>query len=136
MAVQANPWWVIGFFAAEPESIGEDINGEPPTGTQIMQGTQAQANAAALLAVNGKAFGPYNSKALAQAAINAGGLKGDKSPAGNALSSLGSGFSLDLGPWLLRIGEIVLGLVLIGVGVAKLTGVENTLSKLPKVIPV
>lgn len=31
--------------------------------------------------------------------------------------------------WILRIGEIILGVVLIGVGVAKLTGVDNYVMK-------
>lgn len=43
---------------------------------------------------------------------------------------------LNLSGWFIRIAEILLGLVLIGVGAAKITGVENALSKLPKVIPV
>ena len=36
---------------------------------------------------------------------------------------------LDFGNWILRIGEIVLGIVLIGVGIAKLTGTDNTIAK-------
>jgi hypothetical protein len=31
--------------------------------------------------------------------------------------------------WVLRIGEIILGIMLIGIGVAKLTGAENAISK-------
>jgi len=34
----------------------------------------------------------------------------------------------NLGGWFLRIGEILLGLVLIGVGVARITGVQNVVS--------
>lgn len=36
---------------------------------------------------------------------------------------------LDLQGVFLRLGEIILGVVLIGVGVAKLTGVDNTIAK-------
>lgn len=36
---------------------------------------------------------------------------------------------LNLNTWLIRIGEIILGVVLIGVGVAKLTSVDNTIAK-------
>lgn len=36
--------------------------------------------------------------------------------------------------WFIRIGEILLGIVLIGVGVAKLTGATNAISKLAKVV--
>jgi len=35
----------------------------------------------------------------------------------------------DIQSWLLRIGEILLGIVLLGVGVAKLTGTPNVVSK-------
>jgi len=34
--------------------------------------------------------------------------------------------------WLIRIGEILLGVVLVGVGVAKLTGTTNAVSKIVK----
>lgn len=38
----------------------------------------------------------------------------------------------DLNSWLLRIGEILLGLVLLGVGIAKLTGTTNMVAKAVK----
>jgi hypothetical protein len=34
----------------------------------------------------------------------------------------------NLGGWFLRVGEILLGLVLVGVGIAKITGVSNVIS--------
>ena len=40
--------------------------------------------------------------------------------------------TFNLGSWVLRIGEILLGIVLIGVGIAKLTGTTNTIAKLAK----
>lgn len=43
-----------------------------------------------------------------------------------AIESLG-GFNL--ASWFLRIGEILLGLVLVGVGVARITGAQNAISK-------
>lgn len=46
-----------------------------------------------------------------------------------AIESLG-GFNL--GSWFLRIGEILLGLVLVGVGVARITGTQNIISKAVK----
>lgn len=39
----------------------------------------------------------------------------------------------NVGGWFVRIGEILLGIVLIGVGVAKLTGAGNVISKVAKV---
>jgi hypothetical protein len=38
----------------------------------------------------------------------------------------------DIGAWFLRVGEILLGLVLIGVGVARITGAQNAISKIVK----
>jgi hypothetical protein len=40
---------------------------------------------------------------------------------------------LNLGGWFVRISEILLGMVLIGVGIARLTGVQNVVSKVAKV---
>jgi hypothetical protein len=47
----------------------------------------------------------------------------------NAFNALG-GFNLS--SWFLRIGEILLGLVLVGVGIARITGVSNVVSKVVK----
>lgn len=47
----------------------------------------------------------------------------------NAFESLG-GFNLS--SWFLRIGEILLGIVLVGVGVARITGAQNVVSQLVK----
>ena len=47
----------------------------------------------------------------------------------NAIQSLG-GFNLS--SWFLRIGEILLGLVLVGVGVARITGAANFISSAVK----
>lgn len=47
----------------------------------------------------------------------------------NAINTLG-GFNLT--SWFLRVGEILLGLVLIGVGVARITGAQNAISKIVK----
>lgn len=40
---------------------------------------------------------------------------------------------LNLAGWLLRVGEIILGVVLIGVGIAKLSGADNVINKAAKV---
>ena len=43
------------------------------------------------------------------------------------------GGKIDAGNWIIRISEILVGVVLIGVGVAKLTGAGNAITKLAKV---
>lgn len=45
----------------------------------------------------------------------------------NQSGSILGGFNLS--SWFLRIGEILLGLVLIGVGIARVTGAQNAISK-------
>ena len=122
-------WWVIGFFAAEPESLSQDINGEPPTGVQYLQGTSAQAQKAAGIAVNGKAFGPYATKAAAQAAVKAGKVTGDKTAGGALITGAAIPGVANIGAFFDRLGqaatwirvvEIILGGALILAGVAKL----------------
>jgi hypothetical protein len=39
---------------------------------------------------------------------------------------------VDLEHWFIRIGEILLGLVLVGVGIARITGVQNVVSNIAK----
>lgn len=48
-----------------------------------------------------------------------------------AKNTLGLG-DADLRAWFIRIGEVLLGIVLVGVGVAKLTGTTNVVSNLVK----
>lgn len=50
-----------------------------------------------------------------------------------ATGDAGGLFNFNATEWLIRIGEIVLGLVLVGVGLAKLTGVQNKISEVAKV---
>jgi len=95
--------------------------------------------------------GPFNSKEDALAFYTAGkdANPGWKAPTGvlgnvgNAVVSGGDAVTggaisdplgkLNLGGWFLRIGEILLGIVLIGVGIARLTGIQNVVSKVAKV---
>lgn len=50
--------------------------------------------------------------------------------ANTAYKDILGGFNL--GSWFIRIGEILLGLVLVGVGVAKITGAQNMISSAVK----
>lgn len=100
--------------------------------------------------------GPFNTKqdALNYYEANKGSNPGWKAPSGlgsnivnDTTSTLGQATQvitdpfkgINLGAWVLRIGEILLGIVLVGVGVAELTGTTNAISSLAKnvkVIPV
>lgn len=91
--------------------------------------------------------GPFQTKQAALdyydkgKAANPGWKKPTESLAGDLLDplipdkapSLPSLSDADIRSWLIRIGEILLGVVLVGVGVAKLTGSSNPVAKLVKV---
>jgi len=110
-------WWVLSV-----------TSGTPGPGTfRVIQGNALQIRAKYGSAVSG----PYPTQAAAEAAAHtrSGGFPGPSIP-GNPGSAIGLGVSnlfhgLDLGNILLRIGEVLLGIVLVGVGVAKLTGTTN-----------
>jgi hypothetical protein len=95
--------------------------------------------------------GPFKTKeeALAFYAANKDANPGWKAPTG-VLGNIGNAVlvpgeavtgvnvndqlgKLNLGGWFVRISEILLGMVLIGVGIARLTGVQNVVSKVAKV---
>jgi len=50
-------------------------------------------------------------------------------------TAVGAFKGLNLETWFVRIGEILLGIVLIGVGLAKITGTANIVSTALKVVP-
>jgi hypothetical protein len=100
-------WWVINAISR-------------PGGTRGPQLTHYVVVQAATRPVNAVA-GPFPTQAAAQAwqtsANSAGNSPG--SAIGAATNDLLGG--VNIGAWLLRIGEILLGLVLIAVGVAHMT---------------
>ena len=52
--------------------------------------------------------------------------------AADAANTLDPFHGLNLGSWILRIGEILLGIVLVGVGIARITGAQNAISNIVK----
>lgn len=106
--------------------------------------------------VNGEVryMGPFNSLQAAQSAAPGALTFGDWTGAiiaglmagagnePNPATSVGAGFAVgtvadklggfNLGSWFLRIGEILLGLVLVGVGIARITGAQNIVSQVVK----
>jgi hypothetical protein len=97
--------------------------------------------------------GPFNSKqdALDYYTNGKAANPGWKAPAGipsNIINGIGTAASdaihgpasaaheilggVDITGWFVRIGEVLLGLVLLGVGVAKLTGSTNVIAKAVK----
>lgn len=96
--------------------------------------------------------GPFNSKAEAIAFYNSNKAKnpGWKTPTtdvGDTIANIPESVTDEIGEtvvdklgftnenitaWMIRIGEILLGIVLVGVGIAKLTGNTNAVAKLVK----
>lgn len=89
-------------------------------GTDAYSALQTWAN------LQAAGYGPALSNQISQVISSAAGL--DQKTA-NALPALDVFKGLNLGNLMLRVGETVLGVVLVGVGLAKLTGAENAISK-------
>lgn len=84
-----------------------------------------------------KWLGPFSTEAQAKAAQNP--TQQSPNPVNDAVnaaqnSDILGGFNI--ANWFVRIGEILLGLVLVGVGVARITGAENAISNIVKKMPV
>lgn len=133
---QTGQWWVI--------------NTSPPSGTPtvytVMEGTQAQAEA-----YGGGIAGPYSQARADQVAASRpqnasapGPFPGTSiSPGGgittsnplSGLASVGDFFSRlgQANTWI-RVGEVVLGLVLLAVGVARITHAVPAATKIAKTV--
>lgn len=111
-------WWVLS------ESSSSMPNGK----FVVIQGTAAAVKAK----YDGAVSGPYPTQAAAQKAANSrsGGFPGPSIPGNPATAIADLYHGLNLGNWIIRVGEILLGVILIGVGVAKLTGADNVVSKI------
>lgn len=125
----------------DPTPQNSTISGHLEKTYQFFQSTDPRAiQLYTMLAKGGVAglWGPFNTldEAKAQAAKAAptdpGTITQNITGGGNFFG-VGSLFDLNAGGWLLRIGEIVLGVVLIAVGVAKLTGIQNKIATAAKV---
>lgn len=121
-------WWLIGYLP-----IGGPAKYVP------FQGTRAQAQAQANLAVNGTLNGPYTSKPDAQAAIKGLPASLQQTPTGaeqavgqaakkatggllKGLEAIGDFFQrlTQANTWI-RAGEVVVGLILLAAGLARIT---------------
>lgn len=133
-------WWVIAYT---------QVSGS--TTYQYFQGTKAQAEAQANLAVKvggSNLTGPYATEADAEAAVKAGKVnKGDQSQAQQTVSAAASGLQDVLGlptlsnlrDLMIRVMKVVVGAALVIIGVAELTGVSKeaipVIGAAAKVIP-
>lgn len=109
--------WGFHGYATQQQAVSH------PNSVNILQKAivnSAEADYKAAKAAGQQPGGPQSN--LGKAITDPGGFL-----AGTAKSELAHGFNWS--NWLLRGGEILLGLVLIGVGLAHITGQENTISK-------
>ncbi len=121
-------WWGTHVVDLKPAATFLLVAHQNPGGTDPAYQTSAYKT--------GRYF-KYLAQATAAAASatainNHQGNPVQDSPIGQATSGLFHGLNLE--QWILRIGEIILGVVLIGVGLAKLTGTTNVVSKVLKVV--
>lgn len=148
-------WFVIAPVGADQ---GSALNPKIPSNSKIVSATVGSPQYNAWVS-NGSyhgwqvVMGPFGSKQLAEKAVPPSGLNAVGQIAGAAgqlakttpAGAIGIGAvsgvagltgdvfkGLNLGSWFLRIGEILLGLVLIGVGIARITGIQNVVSDLAK----
>lgn len=150
----ATVWWVVVPLAEQNATTR-------PANAKVVS-TQENSTAYSTLlntdtgTVNGyvRYMGPFTSLQQAQnaapGALNAGdwtlaviaglglGVGNNPNPAsavglggavGTGVDQIGSFLT---GNWILRIGEILLGIVLVGVGIARITGAQNAISNIVK----
>jgi hypothetical protein len=138
------PWWVVSYYT---------IYGRTTSAIQfttVQATSQASAIAKAKIALGSHASnvgqlvkGPFGNQNDANSNQNtsqqdaasgkinpSGGPAGQPTNFSNAVSDVFGKFNL--GSWFLRIGEILLGIVLVGVGLARITGVQNAISQIVK----
>ena len=141
-------WWIIVESSPSQQATNQLLNGYPPGIPVYFQGTQAQATARANETVktgstsNGP-FGPFATKQDAEASWNSNagnvqhaGTGGPVNVPGSplqGLAAIGDFFQrlTQASTWV-RVGEVVLGLILLGVAAARITGAQNFLSSAVK----
>lgn len=149
-----NRWWVgwnhaQGDLAKFPSLSGPNGYETFPSGSAADDAAIVKAGVGGTLSLHNITWtimgGPYSTKALANAAIPAiqkatpapGAVSQVTQSVTNAvpgLNQIGTFFS-DLGQantWI-RVGEVILGVILIGIGIAHITKVENVVSKAVKI---
>ena len=113
-------WWVV--------PVPGGIARTGPSASALYQAVQAASRPAGTVA------GPFSTQAAAEAWISAK----DKSPITvpsplTGLNAIGDFFNKlgEANTWI-RVGEVLLGVVLIAVGVARITGAQNVISQVVK----
>jgi hypothetical protein len=149
-------WWVVA--PANGFNDGTALHPQTPANSKIVEADVGTAAYNAWLG-NGSYkgwqvyMGPFPTQQAAKNASPASGLGAIAAMIGAGsqvaaqtpgLNATGGGIAagigavadtlggFNLGSWFLRIGEILLGLVLVGVGVARITGVQNAVASVVK----
>jgi hypothetical protein len=134
-------WYAVALANSNATQIG-DVTAIVQQFPNLAAFKQATGTTPSQMGIPGQTDAGYPTQALAQQAANRfNALSKDQRSAGGkplapnlAAPALNLGNDLlgkfNLSSWFLRIGEILLGLVLIGVGIARLTGAQNAISKI------
>ena len=149
MQLTGTVFWVVSYYNIVGRAKG------PIQFVTVSASNQNAAIAKAKLQIGSHASdvgsivkGPFNSLAEAQAGQNnvsqqatSGTINPSGGPAGQPTNFSDILGRFNLGSWFLRIGEILLGIVLVGVGIARITGAQNVISnfaktKMPIPIPI
>lgn len=123
--MSANPWWVI------PEGfVGQVVNGLAGGAALHLYTVKQSATKPP-----GAVAGPYPTQGAAQAqatTMNKGGVATPGNIAVQAGEDILHATGINVGNWLLRIGEVVLGIVLLAIGVAHVTRAVPAATKIAK----
>lgn len=123
--MSAEPWWVI------PEgTLGQVVNAlTSGAALHVFTVKQAPSKPAGAVA------GPYPTQAAAQAkatALNQGATATPPHVAAQAGQDVLTQSGINAGNWLLQIGEVLLGIVLLAIGVAHITKAVPAATKIAK----
>lgn len=111
-------WWVVNQISR-------------PGGPRSPQQTNYVVVQAATRPINAIA-GPYTTPAEADNWRNTASAAGNSPASAGALAGKDLLGGVDVGSWLLRIGEVLLGIVLIAIGVAHITKAVPVATKIAK----
>lgn len=138
----AGQWWIV-----REGTLGQIVSSFAPS--QFFDLSVQWTVKQSATRPNASAKGPYPSQAAARQAADqlnsqesglgpaaAAAAKAAASAAATATGTTGLVSRLEQGSTWVRVGEVLLGVLLIGIGLAHLTGAQNLISKAVKAAPI
>jgi hypothetical protein len=140
MEVIRMTWYAVALADTNATQIG-NVTASVQQFANLAAFKAATGTTPSQMGIPGQTDAGFPTRLQAQAAANRFNAlpKGDRSAGGKPLApSVAKMPNIDilgkfnLGAWMLRIGEVLLGIVLVGVGVARITGAQNAVSQIVK----